>query len=794
MSTLQLGVDFGTSTTVAVLSGPDGRPRPLVFDGTELLPSAVCADEAGTLLVGRDAVHAARAYPGGYEPHPKRSVDDGTLLLGGREFAVADVFSAVLRRVADEAERAAGGKVPGAVLTCPAGWGARRQAVLAGAAVQAGLPRPRLLAEPVAAACSFAGLAGAAPQGARLLVYDLGAGTFDASVVRAGGDGFEVLAEHGLPDAGGLDIDAAVAGHLGAVYAQRDAAAWQRLTRPETPADRRAAHAFREDVRIGKEMLSRSASTLLHVPIFDDDALLTRVQLEQLALPILERTMRATQTALRESGLGPGDLAGVFMVGGASRMPLAATLLHRRLGVAPMVVERPELVVAEGSLLASPSVTAEVAPAPIVVSAPPAPVAPIVVSAPPGPVAAVTEAAAEPAPLPPAVPAAPRRRSRLLLAGVLAGVVAAGAVTVTAVLWSNRDRGSAASSSGYGSNSGYGGGAAKAETSPLVFTLTGHTGDVTGLAFLHDRAHLVSSSNDGTMRVWNMPAGTSEGPFTSGHGGYCVAVSPDATVIATGGNSDHTARLWSVRGENTATLTGHDQWVRTVAFSPDGKTLVTGSFDNTARLWDVPTGKLKATLQGHTEAVYDAAFAPDGRTVATASADGTIRLWDVASGRTQRTLETGWTGVNAVAYAPDGRTLAAAGYGNTGGIEFWNVATGALARATLEPTTTFEVVRYSPDAHHIAAATGNGARIYDPSTGAVTATLDRHTKKVESLAYNMDGTLLATGSDDRSIRVWRAVPPAAAAPVASAAGGLPAAPDSGGQGPAVPVSIPAAGR
>jgi hypothetical protein len=620
-----------------------------------------------------------------------------------------------------------------------------------------------MLAEPVAAACSFAGLAGAAPAGAKLLVYDLGAGTFDASVVRAGADGFEVLAEHGLPDAGGLDIDATIAGHLGAVYAQRDAAAWQRLTRPETPADRRAAHTFREDVRIGKEMLSRSASTLLHVPIFDDDALLTRVQLEQLALPILERTMRATQTALRESGVAAGELSGVFMVGGASRMPLAATLLHRRLGVAPTVVERPELVVAEGSLLAGPSVTSSVTPTPIVVSAPPAPVA----------AAAPVAVAAEPVAV--AAPAPPRRRSRLLLAGALAAVVAAAAVTVTAVLWNGQDHDYASSSAGTGSA----GSVPMAAGSPLLVTLTGHTGDVTGLAFLPDRTHLASSSNDGTMRVWNMLSRTSDGPFTSGRANYCIALSPDGTVIATGGNADHTARLWTVGGENTATLTGHGEWVHAVAFSPDGKTLATGSFDKTARLWDVPTGKAKLTLQGHTATVYDVAFAPDGRTVATASADGTIRLWDAASGKAQRTLTTGWTGVNSLSYAPDGKTLAAVGYGSgMGGIQFWDVASGQPARATIEPTTTFEVVRYSPDAHHVAAAAGDGARVYDPQTGSVTTTLDGHSKKVESLAYNMDGTVLATGSDDRTIRVWRAVPSATTAPVESAVGGAPEVPDA----------------
>src|SRR5690348_192577 len=105
---LRLGVDFGTSNTVAVLAGPDGRARPLVFEGSELLPSAVWLGPDGTALAGRDAIHAARADPARLEPHPKRCVDDGTVLLGDAEVPVGELFAAVLERVAGEARRVAG--------------------------------------------------------------------------------------------------------------------------------------------------------------------------------------------------------------------------------------------------------------------------------------------------------------------------------------------------------------------------------------------------------------------------------------------------------------------------------------------------------------------------------------------------------------------------------------------------------------------------------------------------------------------------------------------------------------
>src|SRR6201996_4594657 len=97
-----LGVDFGTSNTVAVARWPDGRARPILVDGSPLLPSAVYAEPGGALAVGRDAVHSARLDPARFEPNPRRRIDDGEVLLGDREFAVSELITAVLARVVEE--------------------------------------------------------------------------------------------------------------------------------------------------------------------------------------------------------------------------------------------------------------------------------------------------------------------------------------------------------------------------------------------------------------------------------------------------------------------------------------------------------------------------------------------------------------------------------------------------------------------------------------------------------------------------------------------------------------------
>jgi actin-like ATPase involved in cell morphogenesis len=346
-----LGVDFGTSNTVAVARWPDGRARPILIDGSPLLPSAVYAQPDGQLIVGRDAVHSARLDPARFEPNPKRRVDDGLVLLADREIPVVELITAVLGRVAEEWHRTVGPVPTDVTLTCPATWGATRRTLLAEAAARAGLHGARLVAEPVAAATYFAEVLGRdVPIGSVVVVHDFGAGTFDASVVARTAEGFEVLAVDGRDDIGGLDVDAAIVAHLGAELS--DASAWRRLVEPVTVEERRAQRQLWDDVRVTKERLSRTQSADLVVPLLDLEVHLTRDELEKLARPVLDQTVAVTRRLLRWAELPEGRLAGVFLVGGASRIPLVATLLHRELGEAPVVIEQPELVVAEGSILA----------------------------------------------------------------------------------------------------------------------------------------------------------------------------------------------------------------------------------------------------------------------------------------------------------------------------------------------------------------------------------------------------------------------------------------------------------
>jgi hypothetical protein len=347
-----LSVDLGTSNTVAVLSAHGRPPRVVDVDGASMMPSAVYAAEDGQLVVGRDAERRARLDPSRFEPNPKRRIDEGTLLLGDTVVPVTDALAGVLRRVIDETSRQLGGKRPDEVrLTHPAQWGPVRRNVLLSAARQAGMGSNLVLVpEPVAAAAHFASFPGQGLEyGQALAVYDLGAGTFDVAIVGATQNGFVVLAEAGLPDLGGLDVDQALLEHVGRQVSARDPQRWQNLLRPMSTGDRRAQRALREDVRAAKESLSRHPQTDLPLPDPFDDVLVTRVELEALIRPGLLRSVELLAGTIRSIGMTPDRLVGIYLVGGSSRIPLIATLIAEQLRVVPTSLDQPETAVALGA-------------------------------------------------------------------------------------------------------------------------------------------------------------------------------------------------------------------------------------------------------------------------------------------------------------------------------------------------------------------------------------------------------------------------------------------------------------
>ena len=347
-----LSVDLGTSNTVAVLSAHGRPPRVVEVDGASAMPSAVFCEEDGTLVVGRDAERRARLDPSRFEPNPKRRVDDGALKLGESVVPVADALAAVLGRVLEETARQLNGAQLDEVrLTHPAQWGPTRRAVLISAARLAGVTAEVVLVpEPVAAAAHYAlAIERNFTTGQALAVYDLGAGTFDVAIVGVTQKGFEVLADDGLPDLGGLDVDQALLEHIGRQVSHSDPGHWQRLMRPESTADRRTRRTLLDDVRSAKESLSRHPHTEVPMPEPFADVVVTRSDMEALVRPRLLRSAELLASTIRATGMAPEQLVGIYLVGGSSRIPLVSTMIVEQVRVAPTSLDQPETAVALGA-------------------------------------------------------------------------------------------------------------------------------------------------------------------------------------------------------------------------------------------------------------------------------------------------------------------------------------------------------------------------------------------------------------------------------------------------------------
>ncbi|WP_249268059.1 WD40 repeat domain-containing protein [Microcystis aeruginosa FBCC-A68] len=297
------------------------------------------------------------------------------------------------------------------------------------------------------------------------------------------------------------------------------------------------------------------------------------------------------------------------------------------------------------------------------------------------------------------------------------------------------------------------------ETGKEIRTLKGHDGYVSSVNFSPDGKTLVSGSLQ-TIKLWNVETGE-EILTLKGHdnGVNSVNFSPDGKTLVSGSN-DETIKLWNVKtGQKIRTLKGHDNWVNSVNFSPDGKTLVSGSNDKTIKLWNVKTGEEILTLKGHDSYVQSVNFSPDGKTLVSGSDDGTIKLWDVKTGEEIRTLKGHDGYVRSVNFSPDGKTLVS---GSWQTIELWNVETGQEIRTLYGNDSFVNSVNFSPDGKTLVSGSndktiklwnlGTG-KLWNVETGQEIRTLKGHDNYVDSVNFSPDGKTLVSGSL-QTIKLW----------------------------------------
>jgi len=201
-----------------------------------------------------------------------------------------------------------------------------------------------------------------------------------------------------------------------------------------------------------------------------------------------------------------------------------------------------------------------------------------------------------------------------------------------------------------------------------VRTLATHHWEVVRVAFSRDGSLLASANWDRKVRVFAFPSGDQVREFESPAKPRCVAISPDAKIIASGG-LDSSVSLWErAGGKELQRLNAQSGGILSVAFSPDGQRLASVGGDGSALIWNVATGQTVATLTGHVGAVTSVTYSPDGGFVVTGGADDTVHFWDPATGRNVETLGS-HSGVWQVAFSADGSYLAA-GYAD-GSISVW---------------------------------------------------------------------------------------------------------------------------
>ncbi|ACV34435.1 Hsp70 family protein [Accumulibacter sp.] len=349
MTEIIVGIDLGTTNSeVAIVRG--GRVEVIpVAPGVRILPSLVGVADDGSLLVGE----AARNQ---YALHPERSVrsikrrmgEYTAVQMAGKDYSPQEISAMILRRLRDIAEAHIGEPVGKAVITVPAYFSdAQRQATREAGEI-AGLEVVRIINEPTAAALAYE----SCHSGARkALVYDLGGGTFDVSVVNLESDVVEVLASHGNNHLGGDDFDQKlITFAIDHLKAQHDID-----IRPHAQAMARLQHAA-EAAKI--TLSDEPYATLAEEYLFEKDGVpihlsveISRDDYEEMIEPYVAETLEAVHVALSGAGLTVADINEILLVGGATRTPLVQRRLESELGMQPRAEVDPDLCVAMGAAI-----------------------------------------------------------------------------------------------------------------------------------------------------------------------------------------------------------------------------------------------------------------------------------------------------------------------------------------------------------------------------------------------------------------------------------------------------------
>ncbi|MEU9507789.1 NB-ARC domain-containing protein [Micromonospora sp. NPDC048170] len=283
--------------------------------------------------------------------------------------------------------------------------------------------------------------------------------------------------------------------------------------------------------------------------------------------------------------------------------------------------------------------------------------------------------------------------------------------------------------------------------------LIGHRDRVLKVAIEPDGEWLVTTSLDGSARIWDAFTGELRAEAAGRSGSMSkVVIAPDGSWFITAGLGS--ATMWdSVTARLLFELNDHGAWVNALAVARDGTWLASAGYDTTVRIWDAANGRQRAKLSGHEDEPMSLVVAADGNWLASAGKDSTVRIWDVTTAR-ERAKLIGHVGVvYALAVDPQGRWLASAGDDAT--IRIWDPSSGDLRHVLTGHAGVVFALTADLDGKRLASAGSDATvRVWDPVSGALHQLLTGHASRVSAVAVASDGKWLASASDDQSVRLW----------------------------------------
>ena len=354
-----IGIDLGTTNScVAVLEG--GEPVVIAnAEGSRTTPSVVGFAKNGERLVGETAKRQAITNPDRTISSIKRHMGtDYTVEIDGKKYTPQDISAMILSKLKADAESYLGGEVTEAVITVPAYFTDSQKQATKDAGKIAGLDVKRIINEPTAASLAY-GLDKDEAQH-KILVYDLGGGTFDVSILELGDGVFEVLATNGNNKLGGDDFDEAVLNYLADTFAKENGI--------DLRNDKMALQRLKEAAEKAKKELSSAQTTNINLPFItvnQDGPLhmnvdLTRAKFDQLTSDLVQKTIEPMQKAMKDAGVTNSDISKVILVGGSTRIPAVQEAVKKVTGKEPFKGINPDECVAIGAAIQAGVLTGEV--------------------------------------------------------------------------------------------------------------------------------------------------------------------------------------------------------------------------------------------------------------------------------------------------------------------------------------------------------------------------------------------------------------------------------------------------